>query len=63
MAGGQKTTSQLLDESAERVRLMTPKQLAQMHEAQRQSYVRSVLPCEHGVADFEDCLACRVANG
>jgi hypothetical protein len=28
-------------------------------EAQRESWVRAMGPCEHGVHDFEDCEQCR----
>ena len=29
------------------------------YQAQRESWVRVMGPCEHGVYDFEDCLECR----
>jgi hypothetical protein len=28
-------------------------------QAQRESWGRGMAPCEHGVADFEDCCQCR----
>jgi hypothetical protein len=28
-------------------------------EAQRESWVRAMGPCEHGVLDWEECLDCR----
>lgn len=28
-------------------------------QAQRESWMRGMAPCEHGVADFEDCAQCR----
>jgi hypothetical protein len=28
-------------------------------QAQRESWIRAMAPCEHGVADFEDCEECR----
>jgi hypothetical protein len=28
-------------------------------EAQRESWIRAMAPCEHGVADFEECAKCR----
>jgi hypothetical protein len=28
-------------------------------QAQRESWIRAMAPCEHGVADFEDCAQCR----
>lgn len=27
--------------------------------AQRESWTRAMAPCEHGVADFEECADCR----
>lgn len=27
--------------------------------AQRESWIRAMAPCGHGMADFEDCQACR----
>lgn len=38
---------------------MAPAERAAMHEAQRQSYLRSLAPCEHGIRDWEDCEHCR----
>lgn len=38
---------------------MSPEQRAEMHEAQRQSWLRSCEPCEHGNRDWEDCTECR----
>jgi hypothetical protein len=29
-------------------------------QAQRESWVRAMAPCEHGIADFEECAECRV---
>lgn len=28
-------------------------------EAQRESWLRAMAPCEHGMADFEQCEECR----
>lgn len=33
-----------------------------MKQAQRESWVRAMAPCEHGEPDWETCLQCRV-NG
>lgn len=49
----------LLAEAKANVERMTPDQRAAMHEAQRQSYARSLAPCEHGKVDFEQCAECR----
>ena len=38
---------------------MTPEQQQAMWEAQRQSWLRSMAPCEHGVRDWETCPDCR----
>lgn len=38
-----------------RTHKMTPEE----YQAQRESYARSLTPCEHGVIDFEQCLECR----
>lgn len=40
---------------------MTPEQKAELHEAQKKSWVRAfTIPCEHGWLDFEDCPECRM---
>lgn len=52
-----------LDETLARARewerTATPEQKAAMIEAQRQSWQRAFAPCEHGVVDWEECIACR----
>ena len=35
--------------------VMTPEEM----QAQRESYARSMEPCEHGVHDWETCVGCR----
>lgn len=44
-------------------RLMTPEARAKLEadelQAQRESWIRAMAPCEHGVADFEECAECR----
>jgi hypothetical protein len=37
----------------------SPAEREAMHKAQRESFARAMAPCEHGVADFEDCPDCR----
>jgi hypothetical protein len=32
---------------------------AAMYKAQCESWVRAFSPCEHGIADWEDCVGCR----
>lgn len=39
-------------------RTATPEQLAEMQEAQRQSFIRAFSPCEHGDYDWETCPQC-----
>jgi hypothetical protein len=48
-----------LEEAVAFVKAMSPEDHAAMIEAQRQSWVRGMAPCEHGVADWEDCGECR----
>jgi hypothetical protein len=42
---------------------MPPEERAELerreYQAQRESWVRAMGPCEHGVYDFEDCEQCR----
>lgn len=52
---------ELLRSSKAKVDAMTPDERAAMIEAQRQSFARSMAPCEHGISDWEDCLDCRNA--
>jgi hypothetical protein len=47
------TLKQLLDKAKDHV--MTEA----MIDAQRQSWIRSMGPCEHGNRDFEQCGECR----
>lgn len=46
------TLDEMIDES--RHHTMTPEEV----DAQRRSFARGFAPCEHGVADFEDCAEC-----
>lgn len=36
----------------------TPEEKAAMYEAQRQSWIRAMAPCEHGDPDWESCPDC-----
>ena len=38
---------------------LTPEQQAEHRRQQRESWARSMAPCEHGIADWEDCPDCR----
>lgn len=49
----------LLREAHERTLAMTPDEKRAMFEAQRQSFIRSMAPCEHGDPDWETCPQCR----
>lgn len=51
--------SAMLLRAKARVAAMTPEERLAMIEAQRQSFVRAMAPCEHGIADWEDCSDCR----
>jgi len=50
--GRDPTLGEMLAEAIDHT--MTPAEI----EAQRQSYMRAMAPCEHGVADFEECPQC-----
>jgi hypothetical protein len=51
---------QMLKQAKARVDAMTPTERAEMHQAQRESWVRGMCtPCEHGELDFEECRFCR----
>lgn len=54
-----KDLEQRLSEARAKYDAMTPAEKVAMHEAQRQSFLRSLAPCEHGVSDWEDCEQCR----
>lgn len=51
--------AKLIEQSKARVAAMTPEEYAAMIEAQAASYARSLLACEHGIVDFEQCDDCR----
>lgn len=52
--------AKLLEAAKARVDAMTPAERAEMHQAQRESWVRGMCtPCEHGELDFEECRFCR----
>lgn len=55
------TVEELLAEAVARVNAMTPAELDEMQAAQRESWRRSLTPCEHGRVDFEQCFVCRTA--
>lgn len=59
--GSKEELAGLLEASKACVAAMTREELNAMHEAQRQSFVRAMAPCEHGVRDFEDCTECRAS--
>lgn len=50
----------LVRQSVEAVKRMTPQEREAMLEAQRQSWVRAFTSkCEHGLLDWEQCPECR----
>ena len=62
MAGPKITTtdiSDLLRRAAEAYRNLSPEEKVKHDEAQRQSWLRGMAPCEHGVSDWETCPQCR----
>ena len=52
---------ELLAAANERVAKMSPAEREAMRQAQRESFARAMAPCEHGIADWEDCGQCRAA--
>ena len=42
----------------QRTLAMTPDEKRAMYEAQRQSFIRAMAPCEHGDPDWETCPQC-----
>lgn len=50
---------ELIEQAKAKVAAMSPVELAAMHQAQRESFVRAMQPCEHGIVDFEQCPDCR----
>lgn len=50
--------SKLIRRAAAAYDAMSPEQKAAHDEAQRQSWIRSMAPCEHGVRDWETCPDC-----
>lgn len=49
----------LLADAKRRVDAMTPDERDEMFRQQAASFARAMAPCEHGVADWETCQACR----
>ena len=43
----------------QRTLAMSPEEKRAMFEAQRQSFIRAMAPCEHGDPDWETCPNCR----
>lgn len=50
---------ELISVAKARIEAMTPDERKAMLDEQAESYARSLLPCEHGMVDWEDCLQCR----
>lgn len=51
--------ARLIREAGARYDALTPEQKAAHDAAQRESFIRAMGPCEHGVRDFETCQQCR----
>jgi hypothetical protein len=45
----------------QRTLAMSPEDKQAMFEAQRQSFIRALAPCEHGDPDWETCPECLAA--
>lgn len=60
------TVREMLDAIEAKRAAMPPEERAELErreqEAQRESWIRAMAPCEHGVLDFEDCADCRKPN-
>ena len=58
---------EMLDEIEAKRAAMTPEARAKLEAdelaAQRESWIRSMEPCEHGNPDFEQCEQCRTPQG
>lgn len=52
---------ELLRKSVAAYEAMSPADKASHDEAQRQSWIRGMAPCEHGARDWETCPECRTA--
>lgn len=51
--------NETLRKAKERMAQMSKEELDEMFKKQRESFARAMMPCEHGVYDFEDCPECR----
>lgn len=60
------TIREMLAEIEARRAAMPPEERADLERrelaAQRESWIRSMGPCEHGVLDWEECLDCRISS-
>lgn len=50
---------ELAERAMERFNALPPDEQEAHRQAQRESWVRGMEPCEHGVLDFEQCSDCR----
>ena len=58
MAKQRLVTSELVARVRAIVDAMTPEQYRAMIDAQRESFIRAMAPCEHGDPDWETCPQC-----
>ncbi len=49
----------LVADARARYDALTPAEQNEMWRKQRESFIRGMGPCEHGVRDFETCPQCR----
>lgn len=55
----EQSLERLIERANARVEAMSPEEREAMWKAQRESWVRGMAPCEHGIADWETCPDCR----
>jgi len=51
-------TSELIARARAIVDAMSPEEYRAMIDAQRESFIRAMAPCEHGYPDWETCPQC-----
>lgn len=53
----------LLARAKAKVAAMSEPERNEMLKAQKQSWLRAMQPCEHGIGDWEECGQCREGYG
>lgn len=57
-----KLLEKLLKKCAENYKNLTQAQKDEMWRLQKESWIRGMQPCEHGVYDWETCVECKNKN-